>query len=303
MKALVTGANGFLGRHVARTLGACGYTVTGIGHGNWSDDECSNFKVAFWHSADVTLNSLIVYAGEPDVIVHCAGSGSVGFSVVHPFEDYQRTVSTTAAVLEYMRLYSPGSRLIYPSSAAVYGVADSLPIAESAPVRPASPYGVHKSIAEQLCRSYAETFRLRISAVRFFSIYGEGLRKQLLWDACNKISTGDFVFAGSGNERRDWIHVVDAANLILAACECASSDVPVINGGSGEGVTVREVLEHVFICLGVRQAPRFNGVPRAGDPPGYAANIERAKSRGWSPRCAWQDGLAAYVKWFVGQKS
>ena len=128
-----------------------------------------------------------------------------------PFADFQRTVGSTAALLEYIRVDCPGAALVYPSSAAVYGHAVQLPMQEDGPLRPVSPYGVHKKFAEDLIRSHCVMFGLRASIVRLFSIYGEGFRKQLLWDACRKLLAGEREFFGIGDETRDWLHVDDAS--------------------------------------------------------------------------------------------
>src|SRR5258708_14032003 len=181
---VVTGAHGFLGRHVAGRFARVGWEVTGIGHGYWSQSELAAYGISFWHTSDVSLEALVTYAGEPDIIVHCAGSGSVSFSIAHPHEDYARTVATTASVLEYVRLHSASTKLIYPSSAAAYGVAQRLPIAEADPLEPASPYGVHKTMAEMLCRSYASSFGLVICLARLFSVSWQGLKRHLRWCSC-----------------------------------------------------------------------------------------------------------------------
>lgn len=298
---LVTGAHGFLGSQVARYFGVNGSRVTGIGHEAWSLEGQSDFKLSVWHSGDITLDALVTYGGEPDVIVHCAGSGSVAFSMLHPFQDYARTVTSTAAVLEYIRLHSRRTALVYPSSAAVYGVAELLPIEETAALQPASPYGTHKVMAEQLCRSYADNYGLSVAIVRFFSIYGEGLKKQLLWDACEKIARGENMFFGSGAEMRDWLHVEDAAHLIRKAAINASNSAPIVNGGSGVGVTIREILEEVFRAFGSSDQPCFNGSPRPGDPPGYQANMKIATDWGWSPNVDWREGVRRYVAWYRSQ--
>src|SRR5690606_30498045 len=201
-------------------------------HGAWGQGEFSRFGLTFWHSADATLDALVTYANEPDVIIHCAGSGSVSFSMSHPYEDYMRTVSSTAAVLEYVRLYSPETSVIYPSSAAVYGQVEYLPIKEHDPMCPVSPYGVHKRMAEELCHSYATNFQISVAIVRLFSIYGEGLKKQLLWDACCKAENKGSCFSGTGQELRDWLHVDDAAHLVHALVPYAATACPIFNGAS-----------------------------------------------------------------------
>jgi UDP-glucose 4-epimerase len=276
-----------------------GASVTGIGHGLWHNRKHAEFQPAACHSADVTLDTLVTYANEPDLIVHCAGSGSVSFSMAHPFQDYGRTVSSTAAVLEYIRLYSPLTKLVYPSSAAVYGLVDELPICESAPLNPASPYGVHKLMAERLCLSYAANYDVAVSMIRFFSIYGEGLRKQLLWDACGKIECGEHAFFGTGAELRDWLHVEDAARLVEVAAASASSSCPVVNGANGEAVSVREILLQLFQAYGTQLRPEFTGTARPGDPPGYHADMTMAAERlGWAPQIDLKAGIARYVDWF-----
>jgi UDP-glucose 4-epimerase len=298
-KAIVTGAYGFVGRHVARHFAKEGWQVAGIGHGSWAREEWKEWGLRDWHTCDITLETLLTYAGEPDAIIHCAGSGSVGFSMTHPLQDYGRTVSTMLSVLEFARLHSPGTRVVYPSSAAVYGSADRLPISEDFPMRPTSPYGVHKYMAEELCQSYARHFRCHASIVRLFSVYGPGLRKQLLWDACNKIKAGDKAFFGTGREVRDWVHVDDAASLLLAAAGRAAPDCPVVNGATGIGVAVRDVLELVFGCLGRKDSPEFSDAARPGDPAAYVGDISQASAlMRWSPSVSWREGIRDYAEWF-----
>lgn len=299
-RALVTGAHGFIGRHVARHLAELGYIVTGIGHGAWDKAEQRRYGITFWHSAGVTLDSLVTYGEEPDVIMHCAGSGSVIFSVTHPYQDFMRTVTATAAVLEYMRLYSPKSILVYPSSAAVYGKTTALPIKEASPRQPISPYGTHKQMAEDTCKSYARNFNLSIAVLRLFSVYGEGLQKQLLWDASRKIMQGERQFFGTGEETRDWLHVEDAATLFHVAISHASSACPVSNGAGGQGSAVKEVLGRLFVELGREDRPEFTGTVREGDPQHYQADISLARSWGWEPSIELATGLQRYAAWFKG---
>ena len=296
--ALVTGAYGFIGRHIARRLATAGWHVSGLGHGAWSRDQWRQWGLADWHTADITLESLITYGRDPALIVHCAGSALVGFSVSHPYQDYLRTTHTTAAVLEYVRIYAAQAAVVLMSSAAVYGPAQGFPIGEAAPLRPISPYGVHKRMAEELCQSYARQYEVRAAVVRFFSVYGPGLRKQLLWDACNGLARGEGEFGGTGAERRDWLHVDDGASLVVTAAEHASSSCPIVNGGSGSSPTVREVLEHLAERVDKAGSVRFSGAVRPGDPNRYEADISLARSWGWRPTVDWRSGVDAFASWF-----
>lgn len=296
----VTGASGFIGRHTSRLYASKGWHVTGIGHGMWDRFEWQHWGISDWHLADINLDSMLTCAGRPDVIIHCAGSGSVGSSMANPFQEFQRTVTTTAAVLEFIRIHSPHTSFVFPSSAGVYGIAKKLPISESAPLQPISIYGVHKKMAEDMCRSYASNLNISVAIVRLFSIFGDTLRKQLLWDACTKLSNNESGFFGSGKERRDWLHIDDAATLLLVAADNASPGSPIVNGGSGVGVTTEAVLTELFSCYGSQDSPRFSGASRPGDPVDYIADISRAGRWGWQPSINWQEGIRKYVEWYKG---
>lgn len=295
---LVTGASGFLGRHVSRAAAQRGHRVMGMGHGDWTEETWRRWGVSVWHELDVTLAGLIAHAGKPDLIVHCAGSSSVGFSFENPEQDFERTVGTTVEVLEFIRTSAPETAIVYPSSAAVYGRVESLPITEETPLAPISPYGVHKRMAEDLCRSYGESFGVHVAIVRLFSAYGIELRKQLLWDASRKALSGDLLFDGSGRETRDWVNAEDVARLLLIAGDHAAPDAPVVNGASGHEVAIHVILAELFNALGVRGEPEFTGSVRAGDPERYCGDPSRALAWGWAPERTWQDGVREYAGWF-----
>jgi UDP-glucose 4-epimerase len=295
---VVTGANGFLGRNVCRVAAAHGHNVIGIGHGDWAEDAWRRWGLSAWHELDVTLASLVAHISRPDVLVHCAGSSSVGFSFENPAQDFERTVGTTLEVLEYLRTCAPEAALVYPSSAAVYGRAAALPIIEESPLAPISPYGVHKKIAEDLCRSYSESFGIRVAIVRIFSAYGVGLRKQLLWDACTKVLAGNYSFDGTGRETRDWLNGEDVARLLLIAGEHATAGPAIVNGASGTEVAVESILAVLLDALGVGRKPEFTGRVRAGDPERVVGDATRAVAWGWSPQRVWQEAVREYADWY-----
>ena len=298
-RVVVTGACGFLGRHVAQAMAQRGACVIGLGHGEWSREEWETWGLSEWHCRDVSLGALRQRGGTPDVIFDCAGSGSVSFSIENPLADFERTVVSTAHVLEFVRRCAPLCRVVYPSSASVYGKAATMPIGEDTVAAPISQYGTHKWMAEQMVASYALQFGVRAAVVRLFSVYGCGLRKQLLWDACGKLAAGDAVFMGLGDEVRDWLHVDDAVRLMVMAAEHASSDCVTVNGGCGVGVSVREVLRELVAAFGKDIRVEFSGVERAGDPSRYVAAIDRSTEWGWNPRRGWKEGVAEYARWWM----
>lgn len=300
-RVLVTGTCGFIGRYTARRFHDADYYVIGIGHGNCTQDDMLQWGIDEWHVSDVTMDALKVYAGDCEAIVHCAGSGSVGFSLQEPMKDFERTVLTTHYVLEYIRLYSPQTKLIYPSSAAVYGNQSVLPLREDMVPNPISPYGVHKKIVEELCKMYASQYRVNVAILRLFSVYGEGLRKQLLWDACQKLSEGKNVFWGTGEETRDWVHAEDVAQMMLCAMKHASEECPIVNVAGGEAVRIDDVLSCLFEAYGRKDAPYFGGQVNVGNPNHYAADIKSAQEWGWKPRIEIADGIQRYVRWYLNE--
>jgi len=294
--AVITGAAGFIGRNIARRFSKEGWYVIGIGRGSWLN--WLEYGLHEWHSVDITMDSLKRFAVTPDLIIHCAGGASVGLSVEHPLKDFNLTVQTSAEVLEFIRTQSPLTKLLYPSSAAVYGQVENFPIDEDIFLNPISPYGIHKKMVEMLCRQYSANYGVSIAILRLFSIYGEGLRKQLLWDACNKFARGEGIFFGTGDEIRDWLHVDDVAQLFISAEKHASTLCPVINAGSGLGISTRDLLEYLSGQFGSRERVKFSSNTKVGDPSCYIANISRARALNWSPSISWDSGILEYAEWY-----
>ncbi len=311
-KIIITGAYGFLGRNCAAAFAAAGFEIYGIGHGGWPPCEYGKFGIKTWLSSDITYESLcsLGLTGRVTAIIHCGGGSSVAYSIENPSLDYKKTVDSTLAVLEYIRRENPGARLVYPSSTAVYGVCEDRQIMESYRLNPLSPYGFNKAAAELLCESYHKNYSVKCSIIRFFSIYGEGLKKQLLWEACNKIISasgglGSVEFFGTGLETRDWIHISDAAALTAKAA-FSERDYEIINGGSGVKTTIKDTI--ALISKGFEKhnilppCVKFNNIVRAGDPAYYWADIRKALETGWIPKMTLEEGAARYVDWFINDK-
>jgi len=306
MKRLwITGAHGFIGRHVAQAFGQGGWSVFGIGHGSWREADTRSWGLEYWLESDITpdsLKTLSAVAGVPDAIFHAAGGSSVAQSVAHPLRDFDRTVRTTSVLLDSIRRAAPEALLMLPSSAAVYGIADNGPIKETASLNPVSPYGLHKCLAEQLIQGAHRLFGLRYAIIRYFSIYGPGLRKQLLWDLAQKLSSKpkDIVLFGTGEETRDFLHIDDAARFaVLVAEKTAGREPLIVNGGSGDCVSVRHIAKTLGSLLSPETDIRFNGTQRTGDPFHYQADTGLMHHLGFRPMWNLKKGMAGYVDWLV----
>lgn len=298
---IVAGAAGFIGRNVCQEFALQGIRVFGVGHGSWDSAEQRAWGLSQWIAADITVESLQAVAGDtkPFAVLHCAGSGSVAASYVAPYCDYRRTVDSTAQVLEYARLQTgEPPRVVIASSAAVYGDQGEVDITESATRSPVSPYGFNKMLSENLSDSYSRFFGVQASVVRLFSVYGDGLRKQLLWDAMCKFSRKEYQFFGTGHEMRDWIHVDDASRLLRLAATAKQASYEIYNGGHTHATT-REVLAKLAILAGAPVEPVFNNETHIGNPRRLAANCRHAcRQLEWAPIVGIDDGLARYAAWF-----
>jgi len=300
---LITGARGFVGRHLARELNQQGIQVCGIGHGAWTEAECSEWGINYWINGDVSKRNLEIIQANfntPDVVYHLAGGSSVGPSLSAPEEDFRRSVLSAAELLEWARIEAPEARLVLASSAAVYGAGHISKIQETDALSPYSPYGYHKRIAEELFESYGKNFGLHVAIVRLFSVYGAELKKQLLWDVCTRLNKdpSTLQLGGTGDELRDWFHISDAVKLLRIAAECSNTDGFYINGGNGLAITVRQIAEHLCIEWGQNTQLEFSGIGRQGDPQYLVANIDKANSLGFDPQMTWQKGVSNYVEWF-----
>jgi UDP-glucose 4-epimerase len=296
---------------LARQLCSSGWSVSGIGHGAWAQREAAQWGLDYWLNGDVGVGNLAQMerdCGIPEVVFHLAGGSSVGAALANPREDFRRTVVSTSELLEWMRLSANGSRLVAVSSAAVYGSDHVGPISEEASTLPFSIYGANKLMMEDLCRSYASSYGLRIALPRLFSVYGCGLRKQLLWDLCEKLASGKSVeLGGSGSEMRDWIDVRDAVKALERTSAIASADAPCINLASGKGTTVRDVAEITFLSWAGpgTKLPRteFNGRTRAGDPFSLVADVKAMHALDLVPDVPLDQGIADYVAWYRDLRS
>lgn len=300
---LITGVAGFLGRYVARHFVREGWRVIGI------DDvppENVQLTAVAFHRLQLPSTALpeILRATAPDVCVHCAGRASVPLSMAEPKPDFEANAVLTFELLDALRLHAPRCRLLFLSSAAVYGDPAALPVTEDQSVAPLSPYGYHKRQAELLCEEFSRIYGLPTAVVRIFSAYGPGLRRQVLWDICSRaLMTGHLSLGGTGEESRDFIHAGDVAAGLRVLAERAAAEGEIYNLASGCETTIRELATLLLRALGSEITPQFDGQRRAGDPLHWRADISRLQALGFQPQIIRERGMAATAQWCAAELS
>ncbi|MBD2087800.1 NAD-dependent epimerase/dehydratase family protein [Trichocoleus sp. ST-U3] len=295
---LITGVTGFIGRYVARQFTETGWSVIGLGNRppeNAPRQDLFRYEKLNLPSADLAK---IVQELQPEVCIHCAGRASVELSISDPSADFSNSVAVTFNLLDTLRLYVPKCRLIYLSSAAVYGNPETLPIQENQSLKPISPYGFHKLMSEQLCAEFFQVYNLPTAIVRIFSGYGPGLRRQVLWDMCQKALINPALkLRGTGNESRDFIHGRDVARALQILAEKANFEAEVYNLANGVETTIKELAALVLAKLGEDILVEFDNSTPVGTPINWQADMSKLSQIGFIPEVTIERGINVYVQW------
>jgi UDP-glucose 4-epimerase len=297
---VITGVAGFIGRRVARHFTQHGWTVIGVDL--VAAENAPRTDLAQYHRMQLPDGRFreLTQAARPAVCIHCAGRASVPESMADPAADFQDNAAVTFHVLETLRISAPSCRFLLLSSAAVYGEPSARPVAEAAPVSPLSAYGFHKLHCEHTCWEYARLYGLQTMAVRIFSAYGPGLRRQVIWDICQKALTSQVVrLQGTGRESRDFIHVQDIARALVLLADAAppAEGFGVYNLASGVETRIGDLAELTLKCLGRDLPIEFDGLNPTGNPHHWQADVGRLRALGFRPQIDLAHGLAGYAQW------
>lgn len=291
-KVVVTGGAGFIGSNLVRTLVSEGVSVEVVD--NYAGGRLDGREVpgATYHDADILdLSAHPHIFKDADAVFHLAALPKIQDSIDRPIETARINIEGTLAVLEAARI-GGARKVIFSSSAAVYGDQETMPLNERLEPTPKSPYGLHKHVGEQLCRLWAELYQLPTVSLRYFNVYGPGFDPS----GAYALVVGRFIdlrrqgqpltIAGDGSHTRDYVHVSDVvrANILAAMSEKVGKG-EVINVGSGEETSIK-VLAELIGGPTDAVAPRIETARSVAD-------VSRAKELlGWSAATKLENGIA-----------
>jgi nucleoside-diphosphate-sugar epimerase len=307
VRAVVTGAAGFIGSHLVDRLLEEGDEVVGIDALTDYYDPATKranlgpamgragFRFEEVDVLDADLDRLFEGA---DRVFHLATQPGVRLSWDR-FEAYSdNNVVATQRVLEAVRRGGMG-RLVMASSSSVYGNAKSYPVDEASPTEPFSPYGVTKLAAEKLCGAYAENWRLPVVSLRYFTVYGPRQRPDMsIHRLVESALTGTpFPLYGAAGYWREFTYVDDIVEATVRAATAELEPGEVLNVAGGESLQMADLVERVGSVVG-RAVPVDEQPAKPGDAYRNGGATERARHLlGWTPRIGLDEGLAAQVAW------
>jgi len=311
-KALVTGVAGFVGSQLAEALTARGVSVVGVD--SFLDyypravklrnlDRLVGHRQFSLIEAPLQTLALSPLLEEVEVVYHLAAQAGVRSSWGKEFSIYtENNIGATQLLLE-AAVGKPLRAFVYASSSSVYGDALELPMRETSPLLPVSPYGVTKLAGEMLCRLYFINHRVPTVSLRYFTVYGPRQRPDM---AFHRLMRGALLqetvpLYGDGAQTRDFTFVGDAIAATLAAAERGHPGA-VYNIGGGSRVSLRDVIRQIEQVSG-KSVPLRREATQKGDMRDTYADTTLARAEiGYAPRVALPDGLAQEWAWLVEQQ-
>jgi UDP-glucose 4-epimerase len=297
MKILIFGSKGFIGSSLLTYFREKNINVYGSDVLSDSSDE-KYFEIS-------TLNSnfdILFKTHCFDVCVNCSGASSVPNSFIDNELDFELNTVNVYKILNSIRSNNPNCKFINISSAAVYGNVNYIPVNETSNLEPISPYGFHKLMSEIIVSEFHKIYGLKTCSLRLFSVYGVGLKKQLLWDIFQKWKNNEILeFHGNGSETRDFIYIDDLVKLIDIIIKDLEFKGDVINVANGEETKIKDIVTLMLNELGGRDYS-FNNVTRIGDPFRWKGDISKIQKIGYLKSVSIEDGIKKYVSWLKDLK-
>lgn len=299
MRSIVTGGCGFIGSHLAEALLGIGHEVMVIdnlegGHLENIAMFSSNPKFTFINSDIRDANAISKHFQGIDWVFHLAGVADIVPSIEQPERYFQTNVQGTLNVMQAARAAGV-SRFIYAASSSSYGIPDTYPTPEIAPIQPQYPYALTKYMGEELVLHWAKVYQLPAVSMRLFNVYGPRARTTGAYGAvfgvflAQKLKGHPFTVVGDGSQTRDFTFVTDVVAAFLAA---AGSDVcgEAMNVGSGNHYSVNRLIE--LLGGDVIYIPKRPGEPDCT----FADTSKIRRLLGWYPRVSFEEGVEIMLK-------
>ena len=300
---LITGVAGFIGSNLAERLLREGYRVVGLDNLAYGIREQIPAGVEF-HNADVRSPDIYPLFDKIDIVFHLAAKNCIADCQNDPVETADINVTGTANVFEASRRAGI-KKLIYAESSSIYEGSKSLPTPEE-DEHPETFYAASKMATKFFAEAYARWYGLKWTALRYFCVYGprQDYRRTIppVFSAfiIRLLQNERPTIFGSGEKRRDFIHVDDINDFHLLCLRDERTTGQVFNLGSGENFSVNEIFQIVRELLGTKLEPIYKP-----DLPGEAlstlGNVDKAKKLGWTPRVGLKEGLKSSIDFIRGE--
>jgi UDP-glucose 4-epimerase len=302
VRIVVTGGAGFIGYHLTKALIEGGHNV--LVYDNMSSKGVERIlaldDMELVEGDVLDAEKLKGACKDADVIYHLAAQVSVPYSMEEPCADLDLNLKGTTDVLDVAR--KVGARLLFTSSAAVYGNPTLTPVPETHTSSPISFYGLSKRSAEHYCAMYNDAFELPVTVFRLFNVYGPHCHG-VVCDALTKLlkNPTELRMLGKPEASKDFVYVSDVVDAMIAPLKNTKPDcVETFNIGSGTARSIGDLTS--LMCEISRTKPKvtFSGWSWAGDvTEGLCADTSKIRSRfGWKPKVGLREGLDRTVKWF-----
>ena len=308
-KVLLTGADGFVGSHLAEKLldlgakltivvratsnnGTSAYNFQNLNHGYIS--KCKKIICCDISSTDIIRH---IVKDKPNIIFHLAANAYVPYSFEHPLEVNEANVIGTLNILEAARQLKNLERVICTSSSEVYGTALKKKIDENHPLNPTSPYAASKAAADRYCYSYIQTYNLPITIIRPFNTYGprhtyDVIPKFIKMALFNK----DITIHGDGNQSRDLTYVSDAVSAFLIIAKNKKCFQKVVNFGTGKDYKIKYLANKIKILSNSKSNIIY--IPeRKAEVQRLTCDAKFCKSLGWKHKIDIIKGLELNIQW------
>lgn len=305
--ALITGGAGFIGSHMVAALVKAGGRVTVLDnlYSGRRENLAAHLEAITFIEGDIRDEAALSRAvAGCEVVFHLAAEVSVPRTIKNPVDSAMVNDIGTLKVLEAAR-QNGVRRVVLSSSCAVYGKSAQVPNKEEMPVRPMSPYAVHKLAGEHYAAIYSDLYGLETISLRYFNVFGPHQDPSSPYSGVisiflDRAGRGEKAFIyGDGEQSRDFIYVADVVKANLLAARQAGISGAVLNIGTGRGITINQLRDRVSSLAGTAVAPEY-WPARAGDIRASVAGIDLAREKlGFQPETSFEKGLAKTYQWYV----